>query len=66
MSAGYAVTDIMLLDEDSVPVSDDPSDYPEGRNWEMEFALKRGSATDGYFGAARIAAAASKSSNTSR
>jgi hypothetical protein len=60
ISAGYAATDMMLVDEDSIAVPDDPSDYPEGRSWEMEYALKRGSATDGHFRAARIAAAASK------
>lgn len=60
ISAGYALTEMMLLDEDCVAVPDDPQAYPEGSASEMDSVLKRGSATFGHFRAARIAAAASK------
>ncbi|WP_115671139.1 hypothetical protein [Ciceribacter selenitireducens] len=60
IGAGYALTDMMLLDEDAVAVPDNPADYPAGSSSEMELALRKGSATEGNFRAARIAAAASK------
>lgn len=60
IGAGYALSDMNLLDEDSIAVPEYPEDYPEGRTLEMEWALKSGSATQGHFRAARIAATASK------
>lgn len=60
IAAGYALTEMLLLDDDCLAVPDNPQHYPHGSEWEMTSALKRGSATFGHFRAARIAAAASK------
>ncbi|MBV2187375.1 MAG: hypothetical protein KUL88_22905 [Rhizobium sp.] len=60
IGAGYALTDTTLLDEDAVAVPDNPVDYPAGSSWEMELALSKASAANGYFRGARVAAAASK------
>jgi hypothetical protein len=58
--AGYVLSEMQLLDEGGWAIPDNPADYPPQIAWQLEQQLLTGSATHGYFKAARIAAKASK------
>ena len=60
VSAAHCLTEMQALDDDALPVPDDPSDYPPALAWQLDHQLKLGSAAHGYFRAARVAAKASK------